>query len=185
MALEDIIINLTVGHLVWGTTWAPRIDKCQLRRNYFYILQNCSAPHVGKLPGLWLSAAQLQLTPKCQEMVQSSSTPPMEGLLCLLDLQMFSSLYVLQQLHNTRKYHMFHTPPQDLVAAQNSFHMLYSEKSVTGEQGLHSCHSSVNVCRYLQSLLNCFSFWQYGKNYFSPQILHTLAWKSQWNHWHL
>lgn len=56
------------GSLVWGTKWAPRIGKCQLQRNYFYIVQNCSASHAGNLPGLWLSAAQLQVTPKCQEM---------------------------------------------------------------------------------------------------------------------
>ena len=131
---------------------------CQLQRNYFYILQNCSAPPVGNLPGRWLSAAQLQVTPKCQEMVWSSSTPPVEGLLCLLDLQMFSSLYVLQQLHNTTKYQVFHSPSQDLVTAQNSTHVLDGEKSVTGEQGLCSCCSSVNASRYLQSLPDCFTF---------------------------
>lgn len=68
----SITINLTVGHWYEGTKWAPCIDKCQ---NYFYVLQNCSAPSADNLPGLWLSVAQLQVTSKHQEMVQVSSTP--------------------------------------------------------------------------------------------------------------
>lgn len=139
-------------------------------------------PSCGYLPGFWLSAMQLQVTPKCQEMMWSSSLPPVEGFFCLLDLQIFSSLCVLQQLHNTTKYQVFHTPPQDLVTAQNSTHVLYSEKSVTGEQGLCSCHLPVNASRYLQSFLDCFIFWQYGKSDFSPPILHALTCKSQPEH---
>lgn len=101
-----------------------------------------------------------------------------------LDLQIFSSLYVLQQLFNTTKSQVFHAPPQDSVT-QNSAHVLYSEKSVTGEQGLKSCHSPVNASRCLQPLLDCFTFWQYGRRNFSPPILHALTCKSQPEYWHL
>lgn len=45
---------------------------------------------------------------------------------------------VIQQLLNTGKSQVFHSSPQDSVTAQNSTHVLYSEKSVSGEQGLSS-----------------------------------------------
>lgn len=89
-----------------------------------------------------------------------------------------------QQLLNPTKYLVFHIPPQDLVT-QNSSHVLYSEKSATAEQGLSSCHSPVNASRCLQSLLDCFTFWQSGKSNFSPPILHALTCKSQPERWHL
>jgi len=88
------------------------------------MLPDCSAPAAGDLPGPWLSAAQPQVTPQGQEMARSRSAPPAEKLLCLSDLQPFTSLYVLQQLHNTTRYQVFHTPHQDLVTAQNSTRVL-------------------------------------------------------------
>lgn len=45
--------------------------------------------------------------------------------------------------------------------------------------------SPVNAPRCLQSLLDCFPFWQYGKSNFSPPVLHALTCKSQPEHWHL
>lgn len=157
--------------------WVPRTDNCQLQRNY--LLQNCCAPPVGNIPAFWLSAGH----PKMPRNGTGQPRPPAEGLRWLLDLQVCMSLYVLQQLHNTTKYQVFHTPPQDLVAAENPTHVLYSEKSVTAGQGLCSCHSPVNASRCIQSLLECFTFWQYGRSYFSPPVLRSSGWKSLWKHW--
>lgn len=105
--------------------------------------------------------------------------PPVEGFLCLLDLQIFSSLDVLQHLLNTTEYQVFHTLPQDSVTAQNSPHVLYSEKSVTEEQGLDSCHSPVNASRCLQSLLDCFYLLAIWKEQFlTPSSTHCDMQKS-------
>lgn len=178
----------TVGHhckfnsvsMVWGTAYK------QVPASWGGATFTCgrtALPSCWYLSGFLLSAIQLQITPKCQEIMWNSSIPPVEGFLCLLDLQIFSSLYV-RSSYSTQpnlRYFTLHLRTRLLKPPL----VLYSEKSVTGEQGLNSCHSPVNAPRCRQSLLDCFTLWQYGKSHFSPPILHVLTCKSQPEHWHL
>lgn len=183
MSVTGVCVCMFVCMCVFVCGAHIQTSSCQRRRNYFHMWQNFSALLLVPLRVLVICnpAADHPQMPRnyVEQLYASCGEIPLP-----LDLQIFSSLYVLQQLFNTTKSQVFHAPPQDSVT-QNSAHVLYSEKSVTGEQGLKSCHSPVNASRCLQPLLDCFTFWQYGRRNFSPPILHALTCKSQPEYWHL
>lgn len=109
------------GWLVCGTRWAPCVD------NNSSIYRGITFTHCRAALPLLLVTSQVSgcLQPSCRssqntkKWCRTAPHPPRGELLCLLDLQTFTSLYVPQQLHNTPKYQVFHLPAQDSVTAQN------------------------------------------------------------------
>lgn len=77
---------------VWGTKWAPHQTIPASWGGTAFTSGRAALSPCWYLSGSWSSAIHLQLTPKCQEIMWSSSVPRVEGFLCLLDLQIFSSL---------------------------------------------------------------------------------------------
>lgn len=132
MALEDIIINLTVGHCCEG------LSECHIQ-----------ASAIGGGIAFTYPRTALPLLPVTSQVSGCLQRDSSAARACKR-----SQVFMCFSSYTTQpgiKLFTLHLRAGLLLKTRL---VLYSEKSVTGEQGLCSCRSPVNALGYLQSLLD-------------------------------
>lgn len=137
-----------------------------------------SLPSCWYLPGFWLSAIQLQVTPKIPRNDVKHLHTSCRGIpLPLGPANLLKS--VRASAATQHKCSTLHLRTWLLLKTPLMCYTVRNLSLVSRDWTL------VNASRCLQSLLHGFTFSLCGKSYFSPPILHALTCKSQPEHWHL